>query len=486
MKSLSSSRLLRAMGSCALLCSLLIGAPGAVRAAGTIYVGPGNASTGGSCTDPDFGVISSGDAEMALESAINDASNPDHVIICAGTYDLPGTVNIDNDAVHIEGVSASSVKITQTAHSGWLLMVQQDDVTISGITVDGASHLDGLGNGAGVLVWEGETLTVNDSVFKNNEAVQGAAIWMDAGSTLITHNNLFQGNVAEDGGALWFGEDATGELHDDEFEDNHAVGDIDLTNPEGGAIYMEYNIDGFVESHLEVTGALFSGNTSDEDGGGICVQEATVVYITDSTFVDNHAVGIGDSTEGGAVYVDLGELQVFDSIFTGNSSYEDGGAVAVDDASLSHMILQNNRFTGNQAYGDSGADGGAVYFMTASAEILGNTFSRNQSERDGGAAYGGWVREDVEEPNEFLAIDLEIKGNRFISNRAGTYGGALAVESQAQSGDASRNRFAGNQSRYGSDVAQLGGGTGCPVSRSETLRAWRRSGAHNIVAACVN
>ena len=474
---LLARRSLSALTATALLAGLLVGTPSAVRAGGTIYVGPGSNSSGGGCATPNYGA-SSTNATTAIESAIDDASDPNVVYLCAGTYELTETVNIDRE-VTIRGASAASVVITPDGFAGTLLMVQQD-VTITDITVDGASKNWGVedGNGAAILAWNEVTLTVNDSVFTNNEAGEGAAIWMDDHSALLTSNNLFKGNEAEDGGAIWFDNDTFGSLSGDTFIDNHAVGDVDMTDPEGGAIYMEYDYP--TGNILSVEDATFSGNTSAEDGGAICVQEAVLVTITDSTFTDNHAIGADSSTEGGAVYVDYGDLTVTGSTFTGNTAYEDGGAIALDDAENDHLFLLNNTFTSNRASGDTDADGGAVYFVADSAEITSNTFSRNQAGRDGGAAYGGWMREWEE--NTVIALAVQINGNGFFSNRARTYGGALALESHAQPGNASHNRFTANRSRYGTDVAELG----CPASRGETLRAWRRSGARSIVAACVS
>lgn len=459
----------------ALTASLLVGTPSPVYAGGTIYVGPGSDDSGGSCAAPTYGAAST-NATTAIQSAIEDVSLPSVVYLCAGTYELTGTVHIDKE-ITIEGASAASVLITPDGFEGTLLMVE-DDVTITDVTVDGASkNWDvGDGNGAAILAWNAVVLTVNNSIFTNNTAGQGAAIWMDDQAELITHNNLFQGNESEDGGAIWFDVFTFGYLHGDTFIDNHAVGDLAETDPEGGAIYMDYDPD----SWLSIDNATFTGNTSVEDGGAICVQWADAVVISDSTFTNNHAIGEDSSTEGGAVYVDYGDVEITGSRFIGNSSYEDGGAIAVDGAEYNNIHLLNNTFTNNRAVGAEGAEGGAVYFYAAFAEIADNIFSRNQSRRDGGAVFGGWLGEGEE--NDFHAISVQINDNRFISNRSTTYGGALALESLAQPGDALRNRFSGNRSRYGSDVAELG----CPASRGDTMRAWRRSGARGIVAACIS
>ena len=479
-------RALSALTATALLAGLLVGTPSAARAlGGTIYVGTGSNDSGGSCAHPNYGA-STTDARDAIQSAIEDAGNDRAVYLCAGTYLLNGTVAIDK-SVTLQGAGAESVTISPDNFEGTLLMVEVS-ATIENITIDGASKNWGVGdgNGAAILGWERVTLTVNDSVFTNNQAGQGAAIWMDNLSALITHNNLFKGNVAQkgdcircgggDGGAISIGSDASGNLYGDSFINNHATGSNDW-QPSGGAIRSN-------GAELHVDGATFNGNTSVEDGGAIWVRTGSVEVI-DSTFINNHAVGATFTTEGGALYMDIGDVTVIGSTFTGNSSYEDGGAIAMDDAEHGALILRDNVFTSNMAQGDPGADGGAVYFVAESTEMTNNTFSRNQAGRDGGAAYGGWIQEDSY-TNDFLVIAVQINGNSFSSNRAKTYGGALAIESQAKPGDALRNRFSANRSRYGVDVAELGGGSGCPVSRGDTMRAWRRSGARTIVAACVS
>ena len=168
---LLARRALSALTATALLAGLLVGTPSAVRAGGTIYVGPGSDGSGGSCAHPDYGA-STVDATFAIYSAINDG-DPDVVYLCAGTYGLVNTVSINRE-VTIQGASAGSVILTPDGFDGTLLMVQVD-ATISDITIDGASKNWGVGdgNGAAILAWNNVTLTVNDSVFTNNEAGEG-------------------------------------------------------------------------------------------------------------------------------------------------------------------------------------------------------------------------------------------------------------------------------------------------------------------------
>lgn len=445
-------RALSALTATALLAGLLVGTPSAVRAGGTIYVGPGVDDSGGSCTDPDYGVESS-DATTAIDNAIGDESAPDVVVLCAGTYQLDDTVHIDR-AITLQGVDAQSVVITEGGgpgiFEGTLLMVEIGPVLISDITVDGATKNWGVGdgNGAGILAWEDVALTVNDSVFTNNEAGEGAAIWMDDNSSLITHNNLFQGNVAEDGGAIYFEDGAEGSLFGDTFIDNHAEGSEDS---EGGAIYMTYD----PENLLSVEGATFSGNTADEDGGAIVVQNGDLVTITDSTFTDNHAVGGGgggEDAEGGAVYINGGgefepsaDLTVVGSTFTGNSADDDGGAIDLDDGNFGHLILLNSTFVNNQASGTTGSNGGAVEASDATVAVVGSTFTGNVATGDsgGGAIYAGTAT---------------ITGSLFTRNASQSHGGAVVLSAPVSSDLRliRANIFKSNRANLGGGAITLG------------------------------
>ena len=437
-------RALSALTATALLAGLLVGTPSAARASGTIYVGPGSDGSGLSCAHPDYGATTT-DARSAIALAIDDASDPDVVYICAGTYELNETVHIDR-AVTIQGAGAGSVILTPDGFDGTLLMVQVD-ATISDITVDGASKNGGVGdgNGAAILAWSGTTLTVNDSVFTNNEAVDGAAIWIDSDSSLITHDNLFQGNVAEDGGAIWFNAGTEGSLSGDTFIDNHAESECGVEcSPEGGAIYMSGSYpSGCLLSVEDVT---FSGNTSDEDGGAIFANDVDLATITNSTFTDNHAIGESSTTEGGAVYFQSsGSLTVVGSRFTGNSAYEDGGAIDLDSELSGDLTVLNSTFVNNHASGDLDADGGAIEGQGYTMTVSGSTFKGNVVTGLGG---GGAIS----------ASTATITGSSFTRNTSQTHGGAVALSAPASSDLRliRRNTFSRNEAQVAGGAITLG------------------------------
>ena len=472
----------------ALLASLFVGAPSPTRAvADTYYVGE-EIGAGGSCSAPDFGVDDHmGNAGDAIQAALDDADGGnDIVVICAGTYELDGELVVDYN-VTIQGVGASQVTLTRDPeYAGRLVIVHNREVTISGLTMSGASNTD-EGNGAAFLGWSGAAITVSNCVFSDNYAeYEGGAIWMDSDSTLTISNSTFTGNSSTDGGAIMMNSDTELVITGSRFTDNHAVGDIDVEDPEGGAIYAFQDL-GMVLEVLEISNSTFTGNTSVEDGGAVYADYT--LTIDSSSFTDNHAIGESDTTEGGAVYVnEADEVVITGSSFTANSAYEDGGAIALDDLipevdGVGGFTLVGNSFSWNQAKGDSGADGGAVFFSARDVELTNNRFTRNSAERSGGAVYGGAA---MEGSSPYFAYLFNFARNAFTGNRSSTYGGALAVETTPVAGSIGPNAFRSNVNRRGgADLAQIGEVGACSTARSRVARAWRRSGARDVISVCL-
>lgn len=194
-----------------------------------------------------------------------------------------------------------------------------------------------------------------------------------------------------------------------------------------------------VDGDLEIVNSTFTGNTANEDGGAIYVNDNALsqgVVVTDSTFTDNSTGPVFsefDGYSGGAIYVD-GTVQVGieGSTFSGNEASELGGAVAAYAP-----IIETSTFNDNTA-----PAGGALYsFATAifestfadnSAEIggavtgylysatFGSTFVGNTAEDFGGAiaSFGGFV--DIVGYEAVLSLN-----STFVENTAGAFGGAI-------------------------------------------------------------
>ncbi|MDX1744864.1 MAG: choice-of-anchor Q domain-containing protein, partial [Halobacteriales archaeon] len=121
---------------------------------------------------------------------------------------------------------------------------------------------------------------------------------------------------------------------------------------------------------LTICGTLFEGNTSGEDGGAVSRawgSNEPTWDITYSQFVDNDA---GES--GGAVFFDDGVVRIEKSAFVRNRAGE-GGAVAIADAEAE---ILNSTFFENT----SRANGGALLVDTATLFVENSTLVRNRTQ----------------------------------------------------------------------------------------------------------
>jgi predicted outer membrane repeat protein len=193
------------------------------------------------------------------------------------------------------------------------------------------------------MVASGESTTVKDSVFRDNEAVNyhGAAI--SAYSSLIVQNTLFDGNRARST-------------------------DIRVP-PAGGAVYAGTG------SGVLITGSTFTGNSSERDGGAI--YNNGTMAVTRSSFTGN------SSTYGGPTIENLfdGSITVTQSFFGSNRGGDGGGILSLGSASVANSTFYDNE----------GADyGGAISARAGSLAVTSSTFASNSSARGAGA-----IRQDA-------------------------------------------------------------------------------------------
>jgi hypothetical protein len=114
-------------------------------------------------------------------------------------------------------------------------------------------------------------------------------------------------------------------------------------------------------------------------GGGIAIMYESKPYILNNTIVNNHA-GFG-----GGIYSRDSEGIIVGNIISSNSSYDDGGGIAIWWSSL--IIEQNlfiRNFTGEVDHGW----GGGIYIMSTDPSLIrNNTFYDNWANAWGGGIY---------------------------------------------------------------------------------------------------
>ncbi|MCM1265028.1 MAG: hypothetical protein NC200_02415 [Candidatus Gastranaerophilales bacterium] len=250
--------------------------------------------------------------------------------------------------------------------------------------------------GNGGALFNGNIVTMDSAEFNNNSAINGGAIYND-GVLNINNSVLFDGNSATKNGGIIFN---GGELYVHGNRNNK----IELSNSSaqnGGAIASGYSLyNSSSRTKLLVENVIFAENTakvSDKDtgskGGAIYNggnAQPRFTTIANSEFYNNQSIGTGksNSTGGGgaiwndsgaAIQEDNGEAGLTYSIFEGNSTIINGGAIGNQGT----IIMSHNTFNNNNATGF----GGAIY-NTGSYTSSDDEFTAN-SAGNGGAIYNG-------------------------------------------------------------------------------------------------
>lgn len=163
-----------------------------------------------------------------------------------------------------------------------------------------------------------------------------------------------------------------------------------------------------------ITDTIFQGNKTLKNGGAILHKGADLKLVGGS-FEGNTAKEMG-----GAVYANAyAKIDIDGTSFKNNTSEtKDGGAVAINNSTTS--TIKNASFEGNKALG-SNAAGGAIALIKGNLNVDNTKFTNNQS-NFGGALY--------QYANKNVSMDIQ--NSTFDSNIAKNGGGALGIFKEAK------------------------------------------------------
>lgn len=276
------------------------------------------------------------DSHCSLRDAIyaaNSYPEPSTIVLPAGTYTLTrvgydddgtsGDLDIFADTI-ISGIEAGLTIIDAQAIGDRIFDIHNSsDVTISGVSI----VYGGQDQGGGIKC-ANSTLTLQSVIVRQNTAlVYGGGIYSDSCNLLLDHTWL-AANSAYGGG--------------------------------GGGIYL-------LNSELEISESLISGNSTEENsaGGGVyCVESR--LNITESRLLDNI------SGTGGGIYA-IGDTSMvsFDrSLAAGNLASVEGGGVAM--FSGRSLTITNSTISGNAATNYGGGINTRVVTSIAHSTITEN------------------------------------------------------------------------------------------------------------------
>ncbi|PYT03307.1 MAG: hypothetical protein DMF60_18835, partial [Acidobacteria bacterium] len=211
------------------------------------------------------------------------------------------------------------------------------NVSISGLII--ANHpaaTNPSGNGSGMLIGNGASVTLSNMVFDHNSVLS-----IENSGNLTINNSVFSNNSNPlNGGALG-----------------------------GGTI----NVGGSGNS-LTVSGSTFLNNSGIRSGGIFCANDAQTTVVN-SLFNTNSSLGSNLFTgDGGGINTDICALQVINSTFIGNHAPHGGGG-AVFTKHDATVVFRQLTVVNNSA----GSSGGGLQSSTDSANVSNSIVTGNSA-----------------------------------------------------------------------------------------------------------
>ena len=214
--------------------------------------------------------------------AVNNGLGGDTIQLAAGTYTLSGPVTNEHAAadgdldilkdVTIIGADARTTIIDATGLGERVFHLKDFSlVTMSGITIQGGDQ----NNGGGIFVDNSSTLYLSDAFLTSNTSDRGGAIHVH-GTAHLNRVLLYNNSAVNPGPG----------------------------QGEGGAIHF-HNADGG-----SLTNVTISGNSAEDDGGGLWTDSS--IAVTNSTITANSAWA------GGGIYNFGGTVDISNTIVAGN------------------------------------------------------------------------------------------------------------------------------------------------------------------------
>jgi hypothetical protein len=284
---------------------------------------------------------------------------------------------------------------TEIDGGGGVLYVRDMVLHILNSTVIG-NHSAPLGPdvaGGGIYALGSVDVTVQGTLFQNNDGANGGAIGM-LESNFQAVNSVFQSNQALGHGGNHNIKSSGCPLHLNQYQ----VGD----GGSGGAVYLDGQ---------DTNGPLSCGNLFAQNHGGANALGGAILGAgdpgTQSLTITQSEFDGNSNYSGGAIYVYKNSLVVARSTFSQNAAAY-GGAIQGDQIQLSAV---NNTFAGNSA----SVGIGVLALFNSSGALLNNTFAGNQ-----GPHYPVLFPGSTSSPPPSLTIT----NNLFVSNVAS--GGKLA------------------------------------------------------------
>ncbi|MHC4193695.1 MAG: right-handed parallel beta-helix repeat-containing protein, partial [Planctomycetota bacterium] len=309
-----------------------------------------------------------------IQAAIDDSNNDDVVVVFPGTYTGPGSYDIDfgGRAITVRSTDPNDPCIVaETIIDGGNFRFAGGEGPNS--VVDGLTITRTTGQGQGIEC-RYSSPTIRKCIIE--DCPYGGMFLRDSNAVISdciirSNGNYFPGGPWGEGILCGYGGSVT--ITDSIISNNICFGGIRRYDS-GGSSFS-----------LELTGCTITGNSTEDDGGGICLGKSIGGSIT---------------------------LTITDCNISGNVADGQGGGIYCDGAGPSSLTITNSTISGNSAAGD----GGGVYCgEQVTTTITDCSISNNSAGEDGGGILS------------LHDAAVTVANCRISANRAGVKGGGLCV-----------------------------------------------------------
>lgn len=342
-----------------------------------------------------------------------------------------GVYCTDTGIVRLDGATVTGNR-SESSGGGMLFELEKNESFIKNSVISNNFNRDDYGGGVFMRSDTGKTLTIENSRFEGNTAIDaGGGVFVESGNLKIK-NSQFSKNQADMGGGLGLGyklwsygisvkELFSAEIEGTEFSYNRAI------ESNGGAILC------FCD--FSMTNCIVKHNTAEEDGGGLYFRSAKNLdeslgeyktFTFKNTFVDENKTNDG---RGAGMYVEEGTVDFEEGSISNNKSKDSGGGVFLNAKDIG-LIARGTAIDGNRTdKNDSTVNGGGLCCELGGAKIYGGSISESFAKYSGGAAYVASDAKLYLEPLVETVDGVEVETPvRLDHNECDLYGGTIYVE----------------------------------------------------------
>jgi Protein of unknown function (DUF1565). len=286
-----------------------------------------------------------------IQHGINAASDGDTVLVHTGTY--VENINFNGKNISVIGENRETT-IIDGNQSGSVVSFNHGELQTT--LLKGFTITNGIGSnddyidryGGGIYCFNASPI-LDDLTISNNSSHAGGGVYLHNFNSTFT-NSTIANNSSNLGGGI-FHHSGNADYNNLIITNNHA--------DEGGGINFNSG-----DNQVSIYSSDISLNNGTTSGGGIYVEAATTIIITDSEVSDNL------SAYGGGVYIE-GNVELIGSSISNNVAGTSGGGIYFYNGS--DGILNNVLITSNT----SSDNGAGIYCFYSSPTLTDVTISNN-------------------------------------------------------------------------------------------------------------